>query len=69
MAQTWRELRRYADRRDAEAARARLLAAGITALVPDPRVMGVHPSCRPAQADARLLVADDDFERALPLAG
>lgn len=63
--QTFRELRRFAVRGEAERVQRRLLDAGIATVIPDARVMGIHPSCRPAAEDVRLLVAADDFARAL----
>lgn len=62
---TFRELRRFAVRGEAEQVQRRLLDAGIATVIPDQRVMGVHPSCRPGPEDVRLLVAADDFARAL----
>lgn len=65
MTQTWRELRRFDTRHEAETACTRLAQAGIVAVVPEAAVMGRQPSCRPAADAARLLVAADEFERAL----
>lgn len=64
---TWRELRRFELRREAEAVHEQLRAAGIAAVIPDTRVMGIHPSCRVGPDDVRVLVKSGDFERAAML--
>ena len=64
---TWRELRRFDRRHDAEAVHEQLRAAGITAVIPDTRVMGIHPSCRVGPDDVRVLVKSGDFERAITM--
>jgi len=67
MAERWREVRRCTFLPDAESLRARLAEAGVTARVPDPRVMGGHPTCAKRAPVACLLVPEDQVERALQI--
>lgn len=64
MTERWLEVRRCARLHEAEALRARLARAGIAARVPDPSMMGRHPACAKRLPDARLLVPEDQAERA-----
>jgi hypothetical protein len=62
---TWREIRRCDDEREATSIVSTLAAAGIEALVPDPRVIGIQAGCRPRPIDARVLVREDQFDAAV----
>lgn len=64
MAERWQEVRRCAFRHEAESLRRQLQDAGLRAVVPDPGVMGMHPTCANRAPGARVLVLEDQVERA-----
>lgn len=64
MSRTWHEIRRCRSPDEAETLRAALVDGGVEAIVPDAHVMGVQPMCRRDASAVRLLVRQDDAERA-----
>ena len=69
MSERWREVRRCACRQDAELLRVRLAQSGVTARVPDSRVMGVQPTCANRAPGVSLLVPEQQVDLAVRLLG
>jgi len=67
MARTWREVRRCHTHDEAARLKAMLDAAGIETVIPDQRVLGRQAVCRTDTPGVRLLVAEDQFERAIDI--
>lgn len=64
MSRRWHEIRRCRSSHEAETLRAALVDGGVEAIVPDAHVMGVQPMCGRDTRGVRLLVLQDDAERA-----